>query len=130
MVDAMAWLNIAVLILGIASVALSLLGAGQPLGISGAVLAISALVYQHFTSGAVEIDVMPENWTIEAEAYVYRVSRRRHGKRAPSVTVWQPLDNGGHEEVMTDISTTPNGDVVVAMGMRSKPSTPFRLRIT
>ena len=105
------------LALGIACVVLSSLGAVAPaLGVVGAVIAILVLIYQHRTTGAVVVPFTPADWKETTDGYVLDVPKKRHGKKAPSVTVWWPTEDGRYEEVICGVETNRAGDVRVEMG--------------
>jgi hypothetical protein len=114
--------------LGIIGVALSMAGVFSfVLAAVGALITVAALVYQYRLGGAVVIPFTPEEWLPGTDGHCLLVPRRRHGKRAPLVTVWMPTDDGGHEEVICDVHSAPNGGIRICVGV-----TPFfgQLRIS
>ena len=104
------------LVLGLGIVGVRSLGTVTPvLGVVGVLLAIAVLIYQHRTARPAVWPFTPTDWKREGEGHALAIQARKHGKRDPSVTVWAPTPDGGHQEVICGIETSAQGDVRISI---------------
>jgi hypothetical protein len=120
--------NLITLILAIAGLILVTLGfaLGDPwpvcakqlvgwagIGWAGIFISVVAIVRQYRETRSFTYDFSESTWNPSGDEYVLEIPKSKHkkGRTPASITVYQPTESGGYQEVMCGVHATPSGTV-------------------